>query len=409
MGKPRLCRRSDVVGIMKKKFYAPYIIFAVAIFFVLSIPGNTVGKGRSAVSEVVVPIWSVCHNIKLIASRPFQWMFGSGKKAVLRFEEENQRLQLENQQLHEELERFQRILQHEQFIEYQISRLESMNSGMVPKVEKHYDELGRLLGYQLQALPASVVSRDPSSWGSSLWLNVGEADNDRMGRFVVMKDSPVVLGTSLVGVVDYVGTHQCRVRLITDAGLNPSVRAMRGYPQAMLVGEQIYTLLQILTSRLTDLHPHGGKDDLVYALEVWQESLLNNKGHSWYLAKGYLQGSSMPLWRSGGSVLKGVGFNYDFSDEEGEAKDLRTGKRISALTDIDEPVEPIIKVNDVLVTTGMDGIFPPGLRVATVSKIDPLKEGGYFYGLEAVPTAGSFADLSLLYVLPPIVKNHHKV
>ena len=45
-----------------------------------------------------------------------------------------------------------------------------------------------------------------------------------------------------------------------------------------------------------------------------------------YLAKGELYGSSKPLWRTQRHQLKGTGFNYDFADGEGPARDLQTGK-----------------------------------------------------------------------------------
>ena len=59
-------------------------------------------------------------------------------------------------------------------------------------------------------------------------------------------------------------------------------------------------------------------------------------------------------------------------------------------------------MNDVLVKTGMDGVFPPGFQVATVTRIELLKEGDYFYELEARPIAGPLEELSLVFVLPPM-------
>jgi cell shape-determining protein MreC len=97
--------------------------------------------------------------------------------------------------------------------------------------------------------------------------------------------------------------------------------------------------------------------------------------------------------------LKGTGFNYDFSDEEGSSRDLRSGQSHARP---DDPPIPILKVNDVLATTGMDGIFPPGFEVAVVKKIGLLKEGDYFYELEASPIAGPLDELSLVFVLPPV-------
>jgi cell shape-determining protein MreC len=197
-----------------------------------------------------------------------------------------------------------------------------------------------------EVIAARVIYRSPATWNSSLWINVGRATNEK----VVRKNSPVLVGNHVVGVIDHVEEHQSRVRLITDSALTPSVRATR-------------------------------------------EML--------HLAKGELYGSSKPLWRSHGTVLKGVGFNYDFPDEKGPSRDLRTGKPMNQKG----ASVPLIMVNDVLVTTGMDGVFPPDLSVATVTKIAPLKEGDFAYEIEAIPTAPDLDNLSLLFVLPPIKPN----
>lgn len=186
----------------------------------------------------------------------------------------------------------------------------------------------------IDALPARVISRAVSNWNSTFWINVGERDNERLGRVVVTKDSPVVVGDALVGVVEFVDTKRSRVRLITDPDLKVAVRALR----------------------------EGEK-----------------------LAKGELHGGAEVLWRARGTQLLGEGFNYDFQDEEGVARELRAS---------------ILKVNDRLVTTGMDGVFPKGLVVATVTKVYPLREGDYTYTLEATPVLSSLEELKLVYVLP---------
>ena len=120
---------------------------------------------------------------------------------------------------------------------------------------------------------------------------------------------------------------------------------------------------------------------------------------TWYLAKGELLGSSSPSRLGQNISLKGSGFNYDFADEEGDSRDLRNGK---FLQHPKEQSIQILKVADVLVTTGMDGLFPPGFQVATVTEVGLLKEGDYFYTLEARPIAGPLEELALVFVLPPL-------
>ncbi|MFZ4674064.1 MAG: rod shape-determining protein MreC [Chlamydiia bacterium] len=77
-----------------------------------------------------------------------------------------------------------------------------------------------------------------------------------------------------------------------------------------------------------------------------------------------------------------------FADEEGGPFDLRT--------------QHLIQVGDLLVTTGFDGVFPKGLQVGVVKKIDPLKEGGYAYALEASPVVHELLYLDHVQILPPI-------
>jgi cell shape-determining protein MreC len=52
-------------------------------------------------------------------------------------------------------------------------------------------------------------------------------------------------------------------------------------------------------------------------------------------------------------------------------------------------------------TTGLDGIFPPGFRVGIVSSVKTLKEGASSYEIEAVSTAGNLDLITHVFVLPP--------
>ena len=89
--------------------------------------------------------------------------------------------------------------------------------------------------------------------------------------------------------------------------------------------------------------------------------------------------------------LKGVGFNYDFADAEGPARPLRSEEL------------PLLKAGDLLVTTGMDGIFPAGFWVATVSKVDVLREGACAYEIEANAPRRAISTISqCVTVLPPV-------
>ena len=351
----------------------------------LSSTWEYIGKGKTWVKS----LWT-SNSIK----------FRVGKQS-LTIPEEIQRLRLENEQLSTELRRLRDLGEHERFVDQKLDELKNIVTG-VDGVQrafyKHYAELRQLLKLQVQAIPARVIHRDPSYWDSSMWVNVGSADNENFDRVVITKNSPVLLGNSVVGVVDYVGRHQSRVRLISDSGLMPSVRVVRGYRQNSLLSEHVVALIEALTMREDLFFSEDYNSGLVASLNHLKEHLYKYQ-EEWFLAKGILRGASKPSYRSSGKFLRGVGFNYDFADERGPARDLRTGIPLNEEGGIEMP---ILKVNDLLVTTGMDGVFPEGLQVAEVTKIDLLKEGGYSYDLEARSTASDLDSLSMVFIIPPV-------
>lgn len=333
---------------MQRKTLKPYLILIVLLLILLSISSITSHKLRGSAVAMIAPLWEV------IATKiPQEKAHG-----------DLYRLQLENQQLKNEVAQMQKIVQEERIL---IDKLNSLPPetlvSIKPMIEQHINELEQQIAIKLTEVPARVIFRSPFSWGSSLWLNVGKDHNTSLERVVVAKNSPVLMGNALVGVIDYVGLHQSRVRLITDSGLTPSVRAVR-----------------------------QKKESLEDA------SLL-------HLAKGELHGSSQPLWRTHKEVLKGTGFNYDFPDEFGPAHDLRSGAPLNASST--QNAIPLVQVNDLLVTTGYDGVFPAGLLVAKVTKIYPLKEGDYYYELEATPVVGDMDSLTVVYVIPPLGYDEH--
>jgi cell shape-determining protein MreC len=239
-----------------------------------------------------------------------------------------------------------------------------------------------------KAALAQVIYRDPSSWSSSLWVGVGEEDNEALGSAVIARNSPVVKGGSLVGVVEYVGKKQSRIRLITDSGLTPAVRVVRkGRPN------EILSLIEALSEKLKEKE---GVFPFIEQLDALKEKMESDKGEI-YLAKGELRGNGAPYWRSRNPILKGVGFNYDYSDADGPARELRTGR---PLVGSGQPI-PLIEEGDLLVTSGLDGVFPKGIRVAVTTSVSPLKQGSFAYEIEATPTAPSLNDLKFVFILPP--------
>lgn len=305
-----------------------------------------------------------------------------------------ERLESENHFLRLEINKLRALL--EQKAQVELLDQELKHYALVPR---RYEEMKFLANVSHQAVPARVIYRDPSSWSSSVWIDVGQQTNAILGRAVIQKNSPVILGRSLVGAVDYVGEKQSRVRLVTDATLKPAVRAVRGSAQNMLLVEHIDPILRSLAHRKDLTLNSNEKNALIKLLQKWKSSLSCHT-EGFYLAKGIIQGGGTPLWRSVNQSVRGIGFNYDFPDDEGPARELATGKPIGG--ESSDVSIPIIKLNDLLVTSGMDGVFPPGLRVAEVTHIHPLREGGYTYEIEASLVVGNLDTLHTVFIIPPI-------
>lgn len=325
----------------KKNYYA----LAILIIALVSLPVSIADALRSKTIAALSSSWNILANLKAgVSSDHLQEDFIATKDEALK------RLELENQLLNNEIVQLKDLLEQELQLFFQAineHQIVSECENIKQTLSRHQEQMLQLFNLRLAALPARVIYRSANSWNSSFWINVGDLDNDQLPTPIISKNSPVVIGDALVGVIDYVGKKQSLVRLITDSGLTPSVRVSR-------------------------------------------KGIL--------LAKGEIKGQSLPLWRSRSQTLLGIGFNYDFADAEGPARDLRTGE----VLDSKSLATPILLHQDLLITTGLDGVFPPGLKVGTVTKIKPLKEGDYYYELEAKPAAENLSELSLVFVLPSI-------
>lgn len=382
---------------MRRNTSKTYFLLFFSLLALMSIPKEATEKLQGTTVAMMTPAW---HH--LLAVKPF---FSGNEKnqntePAASFEE-TEKLLLENTLLRQEIVQLKDIMQQELRLISQMNAALEDEAGFSTKNLKarHSQALKKLLQMNLDAIPAKVIFRSPDSWNSSFWINVGTTTNDVIGSRTIAKNSPVLLGTSVIGVIDYVGKHQSRVRLITDSGLTPSIRAARGSVLSNVLDEKINALVQLLKKTPAAILPSKEQQELISNLES-AASRLSHEEKTHYLAKGELYGSSKPLWRSQRHQLKGIGFNYDFTDGEGPARDLRTGAPLSQ--DTQEPTMSIVQTGDILLTTGMDGVFPEGLLVAEVTHVYPLKEGDYYYELEALPIAGNFDELSVIFVIPPV-------
>lgn len=321
-----------------------YLIFLLFFGGLFSFPKENSDKLRAKCIALMAPSWR---------------MIGRSKE-----KEENslQVLQAENVALQHQVKRLRQLL----LLDRQMQD---------PNLQQHLQYLVEIVQKQVQALPGQVIFRETSLWNSCLWLNVGEKDNRALGNEIVAKNSPVLFGNVLVGVIEQVEEQRCRIRLITDAALTPSVCALRGDQQNRMLLKQMDELIEQLKLRreLSIAAP------LITGLQQAQKQL-QLEHPTYYLARGILQGASHSKWRTRTPILKGSGFHS---------------------LPLEETKLEVVEVGDLLVTSGIDGMFPPNLPVATISTVFPMREGGCTYEIEALSLAGDFNELAELFVLPP--------
>lgn len=326
---------------MRRRSYRPKLFLIAFLVLLLFIPPFFVQKFRGRMIALVSPAW------KQLSHHP--------EDAT------KQRLEAENHLLRLELIRLQ---------------------GGAEELKFHEE--------RTLVVPAHIIYRDPGQWMTVCWVDVGEKTNRLIGHPVIEHNAPVLVGRALVGVVDKVYENQSSIRLITDPAVKPSVRVVRGYLHNRLVAEQIQGVIGRLES-------HAPKEVVSYLLGVQKQ--LEKDGKDWLLAKGVIQGSGVPLWRGRDHLLKGIGFNCDFPDGQAGARELRTGKLIDNPT---EEAMPILQEKDLLITTGLDGVFPMGLPVAEVTKVYPLREGAYAYEIEATPVVKHLEALQTVCIIPKV-------
>lgn len=238
---------------------------------------------------------------------------------------------------------------------------------------------------------AKVIQRTQNSWQNFIWIDIGSDDNPESQAVIIAKNSPVLSRASVVGIVEYVGKKTSLVRLISDSNMSLAVRVARNMPDT-----EVTMACQILAKQAERQLPDEEQKAFSYLLS----KLAPEPTSCEFLAKGVLVGHAEPMWRHSNPNLKGYGFTYDFKDAYGPARDLRTGEPVDP--DIEFPDakrSSLLQVGDLLITSGMDGLFPEGLKVATVQAVTPLQEGAYSYELEASATAHDLESLEYVTVL----------
>ena len=376
---------------MRSKWYHSYILLGLFILSLFYLPKVIVQKMQSCGVGVYASLckWS---------SATFS--FGSSS---LEEKKNKSFLEVENLLLKRENSSLCRRLFSEERIDNQIKKIDAIMNCDKEKDLSFYHRRKVAAQKQLALdrffLFAEVIYRNRRDWNSTLWINVGEEDNDRLKEKIVCFGSPVLKGSFLIGMVEYVGKNKSCVRLLTDPALTPSVRVARGGEGNRELGYLVQLVLERLTLR-------EESEKILVMLRNLLKQLQEDALPERFLAKGELVGSDHCSWRGCSSIVKGIGFNYDFSDDEGESLELRSGKPFDRLNG--EKSFPLIALGDLLVTTGMDGVFPKDIPVAYVRKVAPLKEGSLYFEIEAQLCAGTLNHLLDVAILPPILDSDGK-
>lgn len=359
------------------------LALSLAILTLLSLRPSVTDRLRSIAVGAVAP------PIKVMRQLAKSSAFSSPES------EELHRLSLENERLKAQIAFLSRFDRYQEMVSDQLEELGECIR--YSDSQRRAEVLAQMVEHELRALPARVTLRTANSWSDCCWIGVGQRDNHRLGEVVIGKNSPVVVGTSLVGIVDHVGHSRSRVRLIGDSSLHPAVRVVRGGPQDRELLAHVSAVQEGILARGDLFSTDQATKTLLENLEILKRHL-DPEAAGTFLAKGSLHGSVRPQFRRVGTLLKGEGFNYDYSDEEGPSRDLRTG----GVSGSDASPIPIVLAGDLLVTSGLDGLIPEGLSVATVLEVEKLQEGDCSYTLFAAPTAGDLNHLTQVFVLPPL-------
>lgn len=243
----------------------------------------------------------------------------------------------------------------------------------------------------------------------ALWIQTGSQTWQNQ-EFPLEKFCPVLSNGSLLGYIEYIGEKSSRVLLIENPKIFTAVRVRRDIPhlnQLSDLGRRFQEALQ-QDPRNFSLNEASFKkcvkavDAVLSILNKEMSEKETSTKTPLFLAYGYLKGSSLKDQYTS-DLLYGTGFSCDQEHENSSKRDLRTGKR-----SLDDAKIAIIMPDDLLETTGLDGLFPQALPVATVTKVLPLAEGDAFYTIEAHPNHPKIESISSVTILPALPKESKK-
>lgn len=374
---------------MRKGLLLAYMLIVFGLIGLLSLSRSQSDRVRGYLFSWIAPILEMSTHTKELLSNYWEGTTSQEKKQM---QESLEQIQIDNLRLQAEVERLQAFFQQqEQLLRQQVS-LPPSSPLLLPlhqEAEKSLKRFSESLGYAFQAIPAKVIWRHFDFWGDWLWVKIGQQDACSLTGQLGL-NSPVILGDALIGIIDYVGPRYSRVQLISNPRFVPSVRAVRGGIADLFTSAHIAHVLSAVTKE-------GLSSTALHELRAWQQKMQVPQATQ-YAAKGELRGRASCSKKRGKLLLQGTGFNLEFPDEEGPSQELWTAH----FRKKDQAFSPLLQEGDLLITTGLDGLFPRGLKVATVTEIFSLQEGDYYYELLAEPLVDLWQDFSYIYILPPL-------
>ncbi len=194
---------------------------------------------------------------------------------------------------------------------------------------------------------APIIARDPGDWASFIWV---EAPNETAAQEWI--EAPAIVGDIAIGMVDFAHHRRCRVRLISDAQLSLSVTLSAQCEAA---------------SQIADQSSEGA---------VKCPPMV-----------GQVRGLGGALWNSSGTLLIGEGYIPG-----------PTRIEICELTHINILRSKRFAPGDLLVTSGLDGIFPKNLRVGVVERVESDESSNTRYEFSA-KSAVDLHALSEVWIL----------
>jgi hypothetical protein len=233
-----------------------------------------------------------------------------------------------------------------------------------------------------------IIYRPVSRGGDVVWIRTLEP---------VQKGAAVIIGDCAVGFVDIASGLCARVRLVTDVHSRVSVEVrkqeakesqMVAYASRFrLASDVAYWKLLAEHGLFQGLPNHLNLIELLNLLEkeLTLQGETQKKSDQVQGLQGLLKGGT-GTWRSQKRGLIAEGFYQEVE----LAPKTQTQKT------------PSIEIGDLLVTSGLDGRYPPGLRVGYVTAVQAKDAADTLFEVEASVALADFSKEKWVWVLPAI-------